>query len=200
MPPTRRSAPASARRPAGRRICRSKDADDVGATLHLAALARDRMGRGGSGRRPRTDLEHGPRKVSDAPSRPSAQRSVSTAPPASRIVASPAHRRPRRADRSRKMAAVVGNLDAEVKRRTSTPPAEASNTCRFDRREVWKDREITRSDGAQGRSRTADTRIFNPLLYQLSYLGSVARTVAVQTGSGGVIVGGRGACPEPWCR
>ena len=25
--------------------------------------------------------------------------------------------------------------------------------------------------GAQGRNRTADTRIFNPLLYQLSYLG-----------------------------
>jgi hypothetical protein len=26
-------------------------------------------------------------------------------------------------------------------------------------------------DGAQGRSRTTDTRIFSPLLYQLSYLG-----------------------------
>jgi hypothetical protein len=25
--------------------------------------------------------------------------------------------------------------------------------------------------GAQGRNRTNDTRIFNPLLYQLSYLG-----------------------------
>ena len=25
--------------------------------------------------------------------------------------------------------------------------------------------------GGQGRSRTADTRIFSPLLYQLSYLG-----------------------------
>jgi hypothetical protein len=25
--------------------------------------------------------------------------------------------------------------------------------------------------GAQGRNRTADTRIFNPLLYRLSYLG-----------------------------
>lgn len=29
--------------------------------------------------------------------------------------------------------------------------------------------------GAQGRNRTADTGIFNPLLYQLSYLGNVAR-------------------------
>ena len=27
-------------------------------------------------------------------------------------------------------------------------------------------------DGAQGRNRTTDTRIFNPLLYQLSYLGN----------------------------
>ena len=26
-------------------------------------------------------------------------------------------------------------------------------------------------NGAQGRNRTSDTRIFNPLLYQLSYLG-----------------------------
>ncbi len=26
-------------------------------------------------------------------------------------------------------------------------------------------------DGAQGRIRTTDTRIFSPLLYQLSYLG-----------------------------
>ena len=28
-------------------------------------------------------------------------------------------------------------------------------------------------DGAQGRNRTTDTRIFNPLLYQLSYLGKI---------------------------
>ncbi len=28
--------------------------------------------------------------------------------------------------------------------------------------------------GAQGRNRTADTRIFNPLLYRLSYLGNGA--------------------------
>jgi hypothetical protein len=27
-------------------------------------------------------------------------------------------------------------------------------------------------NGAQGRIRTTDTRIFNPLLYQLSYLGT----------------------------
>ena len=28
-------------------------------------------------------------------------------------------------------------------------------------------------NGAQGQNRTADTRIFNPLLYQLSYLGTM---------------------------
>ena len=28
-----------------------------------------------------------------------------------------------------------------------------------------------REDGAQGQNRTADTRIFSPLLYRLSYLG-----------------------------
>ena len=30
---------------------------------------------------------------------------------------------------------------------------------------------LQEGDGAQGRNRTNDTRIFNPLLYQLSYLG-----------------------------
>ena len=30
-------------------------------------------------------------------------------------------------------------------------------------------------NGAQGRNRTTDTRIFNPLLYQLSYLGAVRK-------------------------
>jgi hypothetical protein len=31
--------------------------------------------------------------------------------------------------------------------------------------------DIAKGSGAQGRNRTSDTRIFNPLLYQLSYLG-----------------------------
>jgi hypothetical protein len=31
-------------------------------------------------------------------------------------------------------------------------------------------------NGAQGRNRTTDTRIFSPLLYQLSYLGAEALT------------------------
>jgi hypothetical protein len=33
--------------------------------------------------------------------------------------------------------------------------------------------EIGDLSGAQSRNRTSDTRIFNPLLYQLSYLGTV---------------------------
>ena len=32
-------------------------------------------------------------------------------------------------------------------------------------------------DGGRGRNRTADTGIFNPLLYQLSYLGTTANAV-----------------------
>ncbi len=36
------------------------------------------------------------------------------------------------------------------------------------------DNEISKLDGAQGRNRTTDTRIFSPLLYQLSYLGGRA--------------------------
>ena len=34
--------------------------------------------------------------------------------------------------------------------------------------------QILRSNGAQGQNRTADTRIFNPLLYRLSYLGTLS--------------------------
>ena len=36
--------------------------------------------------------------------------------------------------------------------------------------------------GAQGRNRTADTGIFNPLLYQLSYLGNGAQLNGVWRG------------------
>ena len=41
---------------------------------------------------------------------------------------------------------------------------------------VYRSKEVLddRRDGAQGRNRTTDTRIFNPLLYQLSYLGIVS--------------------------
>ena len=33
-----------------------------------------------------------------------------------------------------------------------------------------RNRESSGENGGQGRNRTIDTRIFNPLLYQLSYL------------------------------
>jgi hypothetical protein len=36
---------------------------------------------------------------------------------------------------------------------------------------VTVERNSEKGNGAQGRNRTSDTRIFNPLLYQLSYLG-----------------------------
>ena len=38
-------------------------------------------------------------------------------------------------------------------------------------------RDFQKRDGAQGQNRTADTRIFNPLLYQLSYLGIIGNNV-----------------------
>ena len=38
----------------------------------------------------------------------------------------------------------------------------------------------TRNYGAQGRNRTSDTRIFNPLLYQLSYLGVLRKGCSPQ--------------------
>ena len=36
-------------------------------------------------------------------------------------------------------------------------------------------------DGAQGRNRTTDTRIFSPLLYRLSYLGIILSVIAMNT-------------------
>jgi hypothetical protein len=36
---------------------------------------------------------------------------------------------------------------------------------------------VIEENGAQGRDRTTDTRIFSPLLYQLSYLGPLRRSM-----------------------
>ena len=36
---------------------------------------------------------------------------------------------------------------------------------------IWFPRRAAAGDGASGRNRTNDTRIFSPLLYQLSYRG-----------------------------
>ena len=48
-------------------------------------------------------------------------------------------------------------------------------------RKLSKNKEVS---GGQGRNRTNDTRIFSPLLYQLSYLAAVGWTPA-QTAGGG---------------
>jgi hypothetical protein len=39
-----------------------------------------------------------------------------------------------------------------------------------------------RMSGGQGQNRTADTRIFNPLLYQLSYLAIIVRLLRLTRG------------------
>ncbi len=39
------------------------------------------------------------------------------------------------------------------------------------------------ADGGQGRNRTTDTRIFSPLLYQLSYLAVAARRLLDRSAS-----------------
>jgi hypothetical protein len=44
----------------------------------------------------------------------------------------------------------------------------------FRQRTLWDESDI---NGAQGRDRTTDTRIFSPLLYQLSYLGPLRRSM-----------------------
>ena len=49
-------------------------------------------------------------------------------------------------------------------------------------------------NGAQGRNRTTDTRIFSPLLYQLSYLGPSTATAHPPA----VIVERRSAAESAW--
>ncbi len=50
-------------------------------------------------------------------------------------------------------------------------------------------------NGAQGRIRTTDTRIFSPLLYQLSYLGGAGERERAQAGKR--LIGQKNA-PCPW--
>ncbi len=67
------------------------------------------------------------------------------------------------------------------RRHTIIPDASCANVREPDwpphrsgkRREIEQDME----SGAQDRNRTSDTRIFNPLLYQLSYLGNLGAGV-----------------------
>jgi hypothetical protein len=48
--------------------------------------------------------------------------------------------------------------------------ANARGLRKAQRLAVREHRQAVESFGGQGRNRTTDTRIFNPLLYQLSYL------------------------------
>ena len=52
---------------------------------------------------------------------------------------------------------------------------------------------LEKTDGAQGQNRTADTWIFNPLLYRLSYLGTPVR----QTWRTGLLGEARGPVQRP---
>ena len=45
---------------------------------------------------------------------------------------------------------------------------------------------LSRRDGASGRNRTNDTRIFSPLLYQLSYRGIMATRKGLEPSTSGV--------------
>ncbi len=54
-------------------------------------------------------------------------------------------------------------------------PAQQDVACKNPRQKKTRhSASFLKKDGAQRRNRTADTRIFNPLLYQLSYLGNGA--------------------------
>ena len=58
----------------------------------------------------------------------------------------------------------------------AAPDAARTRGASLERSEVGLDfsnpNRSRRCSGAQGRNRTTDTRIFSPLLYQLSYLGA----------------------------
>jgi hypothetical protein len=70
-------------------------------------------------------------------------------------------------------------VDDDLFNRTDMPSLTVDGHCvkrvsATARTRLGDSREREKRDGAQGRNRTSDTRIFNPLLYQLSYLGGHA--------------------------
>ena len=80
----------------------------------------------------------------------------------------------KRADIAPKMERVAPVFEAEIERR----PAKLSNRSeksvkpsRSANLQSKNTNDFKKKNGAQRRNRTTDTRIFNPLLYQLSYLG-----------------------------
>ena len=66
------------------------------------------------------------------------------------------------------------------------PPLEGEGAPKdqTDHKTILTERpEAGQEDGAEGRNRTTDTRIFSPLLYRLSYLGTPFR---IRRGKGAV--------------
>ena len=59
-------------------------------------------------------------------------------------------------------------MRARTRGRSTRPGAYLREPCGLPRQQKPRKK---RGRGAQGRNRTAHTRIFSPLLYQLSYLG-----------------------------
>ena len=61
----------------------------------------------------------------------------------------------------------AGNKSVPLSTNQSVPPPKKDEKT-----------DVIDEDGAQGRNRTSDTRIFNPLLYQLSYLGTLRQQLS----------------------
>ena len=88
-------------------------------------------------------------------------------------------------------AVCEANHDAEGARRASTEGASQSNVVLSCWSHIHQGPSLRGLGvcGGQGRNRTTDTRIFSPLLYQLSYLASVyarqdARRTAIRPAAG----------------
>ena len=61
---------------------------------------------------------------------------------------------------------IIARMTAKVDRKVGATCAKAAKHLKY-----WM---FFRRNGARDRNRTSDTRIFNPLLYQLSYPGNGA--------------------------
>ena len=69
-------------------------------------------------------------------------------------------------------------VDAKVSKTFGLGPCGFDSHLRHQLRMVFL---VASGDGAEGRTRTADTWIFSPLLYQLSYLGRSHRDAVVNS-------------------
>ncbi|CCD00732.1 protein of unknown function (plasmid) [Azospirillum baldaniorum] len=107
-----------------------------------------------------------------------------------RIVARRTIRSPRRERHPFRAPARPGDAARATKNTTKNAPRMTERSQHHN--------PLRGRSGAQGRSRTADTGIFSPLLYQLSYLGTEA---AVETAArrGALCRQIRRACPALKC-